>query len=60
MRYLIDGVLVEATKTIGGGFYDVTVVATGTKLHWLAVAFEVEAKPVPDIMSSAADSEAAT
>jgi hypothetical protein len=59
-RYLVGGVLVEATKTLGGGFYDVTVLATKATGRYLAEAFEKEAKEVPDIMSSAADPEAAT
>jgi hypothetical protein len=59
-RYLLEGILVEATKTIGGLFYDVTVVSTGEKVHVVAVAFEKAAKPAPEIMSSAADPEAAT
>jgi len=43
-KYLINDVLVEAVKTEGGGFYDVTVVATGNKLRCVAEVFEKNAK----------------
>lgn len=44
-RYLIADVLVEAVKSEGGGFYDITVIATGTKTRYLADVFEMVAKP---------------
>jgi hypothetical protein len=59
-RYTVDGILVEATKSIGGLFYEVTAVKTGQTIRVLVKAFESVAKPVPEIMSSAADPEAAT
>jgi hypothetical protein len=45
-RYLVGGILVEATKSVGGGFYDLTVVATGQQQRYLADVFESVAKPV--------------
>ncbi len=45
-QYLVAGVLVEATKSEGGGFYELTVVATGDKQRYLADVFEAVAKPV--------------
>jgi hypothetical protein len=58
-RYLIGGILVEAVKSEGGGFYELTVVATGDKQRYLADVFENVAKAVPQITSSMADWEAA-
>jgi hypothetical protein len=45
-QYLVAGVLVEAVKSEGGGFYELTVVATGQKQRYLADVFEMVAKPV--------------
>lgn len=45
-KYLVAGILVEATKSEGGGFYELTVVATGQKQRYLADVFEQVAKPV--------------
>jgi hypothetical protein len=51
-RYMVAGVLVEATKSVGGGFYDVTVIAAGTfpgqQSRIRAKAFEMVAKPVKE------------
>jgi hypothetical protein len=58
-QYLIDGVLVEAVQSEGGGFYELTVVATGDKQRYLADVFESIAKPLPLVTSSMADPEAA-
>jgi hypothetical protein len=45
-KYLVAGILVEAVKSEGGGFYELTVVATGQKQRYLAEVFESVAKPV--------------
>lgn len=45
-QFLVAGVLVEAVKSVGGGFYEIIVVATGDKQRYVAKAFEKEAKPV--------------
>ncbi len=47
-RYLVAGILVEATKSEGGGFYELTVLATGDKQRYLAEVFESVAKLVGD------------
>ena len=44
-QYLIAGILVEATKSEGGGFYEIKVLATGEKFRFLADVFETVAKP---------------
>lgn len=44
-QYLIAGIVVEATKSEGGGFYDVKVLLTGEKYRFLAVNFETVATP---------------
>ncbi len=44
-KYLVGGILVEAVKSEGGGFYELTVVATGDKQRYLADVFESVAKP---------------
>jgi hypothetical protein len=44
--FLVAGILVEAVKSEGGGFYELTVVATGQKQRYLADVFEMVAKPV--------------
>ena len=44
-KYLANGVVVTAVKSEGGGFYDVTMVATGAKMRVLAKVFEKNAKP---------------
>ena len=46
MRYLIGAVEVDAVKSAGGGFYDMTVVKTGDKHSYLAEVFEQEAIPM--------------
>jgi hypothetical protein len=56
---LVAGILVEAVKSEGGGFYELTVLATGQKQRYLADVFEMVAKPVAQITSSMADPEAA-
>ncbi len=38
----------EAVKSQGGGFYELTVVATGDKQRYLADVFEMVAKPVKE------------
>ena len=43
--YLVAGIVVEATKSEGGGFYDITVCATGEKMRYLAEVFESVAVP---------------
>lgn len=43
-KYTVAGELVEAVKSEGNGFYEVTVVKTGEKLRCLAQAFEAVAK----------------
>lgn len=45
-QYLVAGILVEAAKSEGGGFYELTVVATGQKQRYLAEVFEMVAKPI--------------
>jgi hypothetical protein len=47
-QYLVAGILVEAVKSVGGGFYELTVLATGQKQRYLAEVFEAVAKPVKD------------
>lgn len=44
--YLVAGILVEAAKSEGGGFYELTVVKTGQKQRYLADVFEMVAKQV--------------
>lgn len=43
-QYLIAGIVVEATKSEGGGFYDITILTTGEKVRYLAEVFESVAK----------------
>jgi hypothetical protein len=45
-KYLVGGVLVEAVKSEGGGFYELTVVETGDKQRYLADVFESVAEPL--------------
>lgn len=45
-QYLVAGIIVEAVKSEGGGFYDVTVIKTGDKQRYLADVFESVAKPL--------------
>lgn len=45
-QYLVVGILVEAVKSEGGGFYELTVVQTGQKQRYLAEVFEMVAKPI--------------
>lgn len=45
-QYFVAGILVEAVKSEGGGFYELTVVKTGNKQRYLAEVFEMVAKPV--------------
>jgi hypothetical protein len=47
-KYLVGGVHVEAVKSEGGGFYELTVVETGDKQRYLADVFEEVAKPVEE------------
>lgn len=47
-KYLVAGILVEATKSLGGGFYELTVVATGQKQRYNAEVFESVAKLVEE------------
>ena len=44
-KYLIAGIVVEAVKSEGGGFYDITVLATDQKMRLRAKVFELIAKP---------------
>lgn len=44
-QYWVAGVLVEAVKSAGGGFYDITIPATGETVRYLAKVFEAVAKP---------------
>ena len=39
-QYMVAGIVVEAVKSEGGGFYDVTVLLTGVKMRVLADVFE--------------------
>lgn len=48
MKYLVAGILVEAVKSEGGGFYELTVVATGDKQRYLADVFESVAKEIKE------------
>ena len=41
--YTVAGILVEAVKSEGGGFYELTVVATGEKKRYNADVFEMVA-----------------
>lgn len=45
-QYLVADILVEAVKSEGGGFYELTVIQTGQKQRYLADVFEMVAKPV--------------
>jgi hypothetical protein len=45
-QYLIYGVLVEAVKSEGSGFYDLTIPVTGDKQRYLADVFEDIAMPL--------------
>ena len=47
-QYLVAGIVVEAVKSEGGGFYDVTIVSTGHKFRALAWAFEDVASKVKE------------
>jgi len=47
-QYLVAGIVVEAVKSEGGGFYDVTILRTGEKVRYLAEVFETVAKPYKD------------
>ena len=47
-QYLVAGIVVEATKSEGGGFYDITILRTGEKVRYLAEVFETVAKPYKD------------
>lgn len=44
-KFTVAGIVVEATKSEGGGFYDIVVVQTGKKYRFLADVFETVAKP---------------
>ena len=44
-QYLIADIVVEAVKSEGGGFYDVTILPTGEKCRYSAEVFEIVAKP---------------
>jgi len=46
VKYLVGDILVEATKSAGGGFYELTVVQTGEKQRYIADVFESVARPV--------------
>ena len=47
-NYTVAGIVVEAVKSEGGGFYDVTILRTGEKVRYLADVFETVAKPYKD------------
>jgi hypothetical protein len=47
-QYLVAGIVVEATKSDGGGFYDVTVLRTGAKYRYNAEVFETVAKEIEE------------
>lgn len=47
-KFTVAGILVEATKSEGGGFYELTVIKTGQKQRYLAEVFEMVAKPVEE------------
>ena len=44
-QYLIAGIIVEATPSPGGGFYEVTIFSTQAKYRFVAEVFESVAKP---------------
>jgi len=44
--YKVGGHLVEGTRSEGGAFYDIKVMATGKKMRYLAEIFEQFAKEV--------------
>ncbi|VVB50926.1 Uncharacterised protein [uncultured archaeon] len=44
-KYLISGIVVDAVKSEGGGFYDIVIEATGEKYRFLSDVFESVAKP---------------
>jgi len=50
--YLVNGILVEATKTEGGLFYDVKILKTGAVARILTKIFEDKAKEVKDGIKS--------
>jgi hypothetical protein len=43
-QYWVAGILVEAVRSPGGGFYEITT-PTGEKYRYLADVFETVAKP---------------
>ena len=43
--FLVAGILVEAVRSEGGGFYELTVLMTGDKQRYLAEVFEMVATP---------------
>jgi len=45
--YQINRVLVEATLSEGGRFYDIKVIETGARMRYLAEIFRQFAKAVP-------------
>jgi hypothetical protein len=47
--YIVGGVLVEATKSEGGAFYDIKIIKTGGTGRYLAEIFETIAKEVKDV-----------
>ena len=47
-QYLVAGIVVEAVKSEGGGFYDITILRTGEKVRYLAEVFETVAVPYLD------------
>jgi hypothetical protein len=47
-RYTIAGIEVTAQKSLGGSFYEVTVVPTGETLRYIAEVFETVAVPVKE------------
>jgi rRNA processing protein Gar1 len=48
-QYLVAGIVVEAVKSPGGGFYEVTILQTGEKVRYLADVFEAVATPYIDL-----------
>lgn len=43
--FLVGGILVEAVRSEGGGFYELTILMTGDKQRYLADVFEMVATP---------------
>lgn len=47
-KYLVAGIVVEATKSEGGGFYTVKILQTGETTRYLSDVFESVAEEIND------------